>query len=88
MDLQTAFNIAAGVISIFGGLAGWHLKGINDRLKEIEKKNASQDEALAAVRELLPTIYVRRDDFSKVIDALFDALRRIEDKLDTKVDKP
>jgi hypothetical protein len=87
MDLQAAFNIAVGVIALVGGLAGWHLKGINDRLKDLEKADGEQMERMAAIRELLPTAYVRRDDFIKLSDSLFAVLRRIEEKLDTKEDK-
>lgn len=58
------------------------------RFEVCENSTGSLQLAISLVRETLPTHYVRRDDFKDLGDNIFSALRRIEDKLDNKVDKP
>lgn len=69
-------------------LIGWAVKGLFDRIKSLEGADNALAAQVSALRELLPTNYVRREDQKVQGDAIFDALRRIEDKLDKKVDKP
>jgi len=94
-DLAQAFSIA---LALAGALGGWILKSLFDRIERMEKELTQKiseldkadrhvGEVLSRVREDLPALYVRRDEFTKGMDNIFNALRRIEDKLDAKVDK-
>jgi uncharacterized membrane protein len=79
------FNVAVMVVS---ALIGWFVRSLMDRVKEMEAQNKEQLEKLADLRTELPTHYVRRDDFKELADSLFTLLRRIEDKLERKADRP
>lgn len=68
-------------------LLGWLVKGLFDRLKELESENKSQTAAIAKIREEMPTNYARRDDLNDALDKIFDAIRRIEDNLNLKMDR-
>jgi len=85
MDLMLLFNIAMSVIAFLGG---WLIKGIFDRLKDLERSDLLFAAQVADIRVALPTHYVRREDFKEFSDSLFTMLRRIEDKIDEKADKP
>jgi len=76
------------LLTLVGVLFGWLVKGLFDRIKAMETADKELIAQVSALRELLPLNYVRRDDFQKLGDSIFDALRRIEDKLDKKADKP
>lgn len=89
-----AFTIACAsgganvVLAIISALLKRTLDASEKRLAACENTAASLQLAISLVRETLPTHYVRRDDFKDLGDNIFQALRRIEDKLDQKVDKP
>lgn len=85
MDLRLAFEILLGICI---GLMGWFLRSLFDRIKSIENKLDVETSAIHQLRVDLPTNYVTKGDFRGMGDAIFGALRRIEDKLDNKVDKP
>lgn len=85
MDLTLAFNIAISVIAFLGG---WLLKTLFERITALEDVDRSIASELAELRVELPSHYVRKDEFRQLGDSIFEALRRIEDKLDRKVDKP
>ena len=82
--VMLAFN---ALMSIVGVLVGFLLKTVLDRVAMLEKV----DEKLAdQVKELaisMPTHYVTKMDHKNQLDNIFDALRRIEFKLDGKQDK-
>lgn len=85
MDLLQAFNIAMTIVAALGG---WLLKSLFDRIRDLEKADEKVVETISQLRENLPTHYVRREDFAKALDDIFNSLRRIEDKLERKVDRP
>ncbi len=66
-------------------LLGWLVKGLFDRLKELEEENKRQTAAIAKIREEMPTNYARREDLNDALDRIFDAIRRIEDRLNNTV---
>ena len=85
MDLTLAFQIAMTLVSFLGG---WLLKTLFERIGGLEKADKDMAEQMSKLREDLPINYVRRNDFKDSLDSIFDALRRIEDKMERKVDKP
>ncbi len=56
------------------------LKGLKDTDKEVANK-------LSELTIVVAGQYMRRDEFDKLSAALFSKLDRIENKLDSKVDK-
>lgn len=82
--MEMAFNFAMTAVAVLGG---WVLKSIVDRIKKLEDADYELANQVANLRVELPSYYVRRDDFVKLGDNLFAALRRIEEKIDGKADK-
>jgi len=68
-----------GVAAGFAVL-GWMARELYGMVKELKND-------LVKLKEQLNDHYVRKDDFKDVKDMLMDILRRIEAKLDGKVDK-
>lgn len=85
MTLQMALNIAMLIVATLGG---WVAKMLFDRLDKLEKADTKQMDAINALREELPKRYAPKDDVERMGDRIFDTLRRIEDKIDRKADKP
>jgi hypothetical protein len=85
LDYPLIFQLAMSIVSVLGG---WLLKSLFERIKDLEIADKLWAQAVATLREELPTYYVRRDSLKELSDSLFSTLRRIEDKLDKKVDKP
>lgn len=77
LDAQTAFNIIVGIL-ISG--AGWWAKEIWSALSKLR-------EDIHDIEILLPSSYLRKDEFSDAMKTLNDKLDRIVDKLENKVDR-
>lgn len=75
-DWQTAFNWAGAALL---AAAGWVMKALHAEVKEARKDHADLVRAL-------PETYARRDDVKEGFQEVRDTLKRIEDKLDRKVD--
>lgn len=84
MDMRTAFDLAMGGVSFLGA---WFVKVIFDRMERLEQALRDEAKELANLRVAMATDYTSKDDFKTMADAIFGALRRIEEKLDRKVDK-
>lgn len=85
IDWSTMFNLAMVCVSTLGG---WLLKTLFTRLRDLEQADMHLVKAINELRVDLPTHYVSKSDFKELGDNIFQALRRIEDKLDDKADKP
>ena len=83
--VQWAFNI---LLLIVGGSVSWLMKSVFDRIKELQSTDTGLAKEVNDMKVALPTNYVLKADHDKGLDAIFSALRRIEDKLDGKADKP
>lgn len=84
VTIQMALNIAMLIVAALGG---WVAKMLFDRLDKLEKADEKQMDAINALREELPKRYTPKDEVERMGDRIFEALRRIEDKLDKKADK-
>jgi hypothetical protein len=84
MDFQDAFNILIGfVMTVFG----WFLRVSWDSLKSLQEQDRQLGDKVARIEVLVAGEYVRKDDFERVIERLFDKLDHIEIKIDNKADK-
>ena len=77
MNPQDLFNT---LIPIVCAVLGWFCRELWTAVQELK-----QD--LANLREQLPSHYVTKDDFNDRWYEVLKSLHRIEDKLDSKVDK-
>ncbi len=67
-------------LTIGVGVLGWFARELWSAVKSLK-------EDLMALKEELHLNYLRRDDFRDFRSEILDVLQRIENKLDTKVDK-
>jgi predicted nucleic acid-binding Zn-ribbon protein len=79
-DVQFLINLIISLCGIFGA---WVLRSVSAEQKELAEANKE----LAKRMDNLPNLYVRRDDFKESVMRIEEGLRRIEDKIDHKVDK-
>lgn len=84
MDFQVAFNIFVG---LSGFLAGYVLFSIKESISNLISADKDLTEKLQAIEVLVAGKYVTREDLQKMGTDIFNMLRRIEEKLDKKVDK-
>lgn len=78
-----------GILLIFiQFLLGWLVKGLYGDIKSLKERDLHMSDKMEQLALSIPTGYVAKADFKTLGDAIFDSLRRIEDKLDKKVDKP
>ena len=84
MDFQVLFNVAMGFIMT---LFGWFLRVSWDALSKLQEQDRELADKVAKIEVLVAGEYVKKDDFDRVIERLFDKLDHIELKIDQKADK-
>lgn len=84
MDLRDAFNVAMTLVAFLGG---WLVKTMRDDIRELKETDSRLADAVNNLRVDLPEKYVHKDEFRASLTPIHEILRRIEDKLDRKVDK-
>ncbi len=84
MEFQTLFNTAVGAVLL---LAGWVLRVIWDSLKQLQKDDRELADKVNKIEVLVAGQYIKRDEFDRVVERLFDKLDQIELKIDGKMDK-
>lgn len=84
MTILMAFNIA---MTIAAALGGWFIRTLFDKIAALEATDRSLTEQVTQLRVELPSHYVNKGDFKDALNNIFEMLRRIEDKLDDKVDR-
>lgn len=81
---QTIINwLLAG----FGALIGFLLNAVWQAVKDLQSADTKLAAKVAEIEILVAGDYLRRDDFTHTVEALFKKLDKIEDKLDKKADK-
>lgn len=81
---QQAINVLIGIVCAAGG---WWMKVMHEALKDLQLEDKQLAEKVSKIEVLVAGDYVKKEELSKMTDALFAKLDRIEDKLDGKVDK-
>lgn len=71
----------------FGALIGFLLNAVWQAVKDLQTADKELAGKVAEIEVLVAGAYVRKDEFTRSVNALFAKLDRIEDKLDKKVDK-
>lgn len=81
---QTLINwLLAG----FGALIGFLLNAVWQAVKDLQTADKEIVSKVASIEILVAGAYVKKDEFSTSIAALFAKLDKIEDKIDRKADK-
>jgi hypothetical protein len=84
MEFQDLFNTAMGALLL---LMGWFLRIMWDSLQGLQAQDRELAEKVGKIEVLVAGEYVRKDDFDRIIERLFDKLDHIELKIDNKADK-
>lgn len=84
VDFQVLFNVAVGLA---GFLGGWLLKVMWEAIKEMQQSDKDLADKVNRIDVLVAGQYVPRSEYIGFQKDITQALRRIEDKLDAKVDK-
>lgn len=71
----------------FGSMIGFLLNAVWQYVKDLQSANKELAGKVAEIEVLVAGAYVRKDEFTQSVNALFAKLDRIEDKLDKKADK-
>ena len=81
---QTIINwLLAG----FGALIGFLLNVVWQAVKDLQAADKVLAEKVGNIEVLVAGAYVKKDEFTQSINALFAKLDKIEDKLDKKADR-
>lgn len=83
-NFQTLFNLAVGIISFLLGII---VNSLRESMQKLQKADSDLAVKVQEIEVLVAGAYVKKDDLTKLSDAIFAKLDRIEDKLDGKVDK-
>jgi CHASE3 domain sensor protein len=75
------------LISGFGALTGFLLSAVWQAVKDLQAADKELATKVAEIEVLVAGAYVKKDEFTSSVNALFAKLDRIEDKLDKKADK-
>lgn len=84
MEFQDLFNAAMGGLLLLGG---WFMRIMWDSLQNLQEQDRSLAEKVGKIEVLVAGEYVKKDDFDRIIERLFDKLDHIELKIDSKADK-
>ena len=84
VEFQDLFNTAMGALLVLGG---WFMRIMWDSLQGLQAQDRELAEKVGKIEVLVAGEYVKKDDFDRVIERLFDKLDHIELKIDQKADK-
>jgi hypothetical protein len=84
MEFQDLYNTAMGLVMMLGG---WFMRVMWDSLKDLRSQDAALAEKVSRIEVLVAGQYVKKDEFERAVQRLFDKLEHIEMKIDRKVDK-
>jgi len=84
VEFQVLFNVAMGFIMT---LFGWGLRVAWESLNALQQQDRELADKVARIEVLVAGEYVKKEDFERVIERLFDKLDHIEIKIDNKADK-
>ncbi len=76
-----------GVLGVFGMVLTWFIKSLFTRIDKFEAREAAMHQDLVALRVSLPERFVTKLEHKDALDNIFNAIRRMEDKLDKKIDR-
>lgn len=84
MELQMAFNIAIGLVTFLGG---WILNSLKGSIDALHKANEQLTTKVQSIEVLVAGTYVKRDDLQELSKEIFARFDKLDEKLDSKVDK-
>ena len=86
MDLDAQYVINLLFVAL-GGLGGWVLNNVRQSISDLQVQDAALTEKVQRIEVIVVGEYVKRDEMERMSAAIFTKLDRIEQKIDSKVDK-
>jgi len=83
-----AQTIVNWLLAGFGALIGFLLNTVWQAVKDLQAADKELAAKVSEIEVLVAGAYVKKEEFSTAVAALFAKLDRIEDKIDKKADKP
>jgi len=80
-------TIVNWMLAGFGGLIGFLLNAVWQAVKDLQTADKELTKKVSEIEVLVAGAYVKKEEFSTAVTALFTKLDRIEDKIDKKADK-
>jgi len=80
--IVTAADVIQLALALITFLGGWFVKSLFERVRDLEKSDKEMTSELHRLREDVATNYVTHPRMDKVLDQIFGAIRRIEEKLE------
>lgn len=80
-------TIVNWLLAGFGALIGFLLNAVWQAVKDLQKADATLADKVGKIEVLVAGAYVKRDEFDRALDRLFEKLDHIEMKIDKKADK-
>lgn len=71
----------------FGALIGFLLNAVWQAVKDLQKADTTLADKVGKIEVLVVGAYVKRDEFDRALNRLFEKLDHIEMKIDKKADK-
>ena len=84
VDFQVLFNIAMAGL---GGIFGWLLNSIWQEIKELQSNEKKTTAEIAAINIVVAGDYVKKSEFTRVMDKLFDKIDDISKQINSKADR-
>ena len=81
MEAQWFVNAALGLAAFLGG---WVMNNLQESMKSLRASDERLADKVQAIEILVAGQYIKRDEFDKIIAALFLKLDKIDAKLDGK----
>jgi hypothetical protein len=81
-------TIVNWLLAGFGALIGFLLNAVWQAVKDLQHADKELAAKVSEIEVLVAGAYVKKDEFTSSVNALFAKLDRIEDKIDKKADKP
>ena len=71
----------------FGALIGFLLNAVWQAVKDLQKADTTLADKVGKIEVLVAGAYIKRDEFDRMLNRLFEKLDHIEAKIDKKADK-
>lgn len=80
-------NIINIIALAFGSLFGFLLRSITTTIRELQEQDKILIDRIAHIEVLVAGQYVRRDEWQKSVERIFNKLDHIEESLTGKIDR-
>lgn len=75
------------ILGLFGTIIGFMVKSVWGSVKELQNNDKDLIDRVHSIETLVAGEYVKKDEMTQHVIAMFKKLDRIESKLDSKMDK-